>query len=121
MGSFSGASASGYFALPITSAKRSPAAGDGVVQTTEKRAIRREARLVFILRRSKKKGADPARAPTTLLHAKSIIKPASQTVNRLQNLFYRDNSTAAISPRSIRSRVANVACRTHHSARARFP
>src|SRR6185437_16707663 len=106
MGSFSGASASGYFALPITSAKRSPAAGDGVVQTAEKRAIRRKARLVFIRRRSKKKGADAACAPTTLLHAKSIIKPASQRVNRLQNLSYRDNSTAAKRPRPLRSRLA---------------
>src|SRR5690348_15542025 len=69
MGSFSGASASGYFALPITSAKRSPAAGDGVVQTAEKRAIRRKARLVFI------HGVPRKRAPILLAPQRHYSTP----------------------------------------------
>src|SRR5207244_1741658 len=52
IGSLSGASASGYFALPITRAKRSPAANDGTVDATETINVRSSARRVFILRRS---------------------------------------------------------------------
>src|SRR5438105_14233161 len=51
IGSLSGASASGYFSLPITRAKRSLAANDGTVDATEKINVRSSARRVFILRR----------------------------------------------------------------------
>src|SRR3954469_17516908 len=49
IGSFSGASASGYFALPMTSAKRSPAAKDGAIDATEKIKVRNNARRIFII------------------------------------------------------------------------
>src|SRR5882672_12403471 len=48
-GSFSGASASGYFALPITSAKRSPAPNDGAIDNAEKNNVRSNARRIFII------------------------------------------------------------------------
>jgi hypothetical protein len=51
---------------------------------------------MFIKRRSKKKGADPVRASTTLLYESCIIKPRSRPVNRLQNRDYRDKSTTVI-------------------------
>src|SRR5437588_12371607 len=52
IGSLGGASASGYFALPITRARRSPAANDGTIDATAKIKVRNSARRVFILRRS---------------------------------------------------------------------
>src|SRR6185312_16530046 len=86
------ASASGYFELPMTRAKRSPAADEGAVETTEKRAIRRRPRRMFIPRRSRKRAPALARASATLLYASGIIKPRSRPVNRLQNRTYCDKS-----------------------------
>src|SRR5581483_736660 len=63
IGSFRGVSASGYLALPITSAKRSPAADEGAVQATEKISDSSRARLVFITQGSSEKGADSSLRP----------------------------------------------------------
>src|SRR3954454_10895492 len=49
IGSLGGASASGYFALPITSAKRSPAANDGAVDDAEKSKVSSNTRRIFII------------------------------------------------------------------------
>src|SRR5262249_26313778 len=56
IGSLRGASASGYFELPMTRANRSPAANDGAAATADKRPIRRKEMPIFIRRRSKRKG-----------------------------------------------------------------
>src|SRR2546430_17182291 len=59
IGSFSGASASGYFALPITSANRSaPAAADGTIGVTDNTKITSSARRIIIPRRSNQRGPD---------------------------------------------------------------
>src|SRR5258705_2114585 len=57
IGSLRGASASGYFALPMTSANRS-AATDGAIDATDIIEITSNARRVLISRRSKQQGAD---------------------------------------------------------------
>src|SRR6188508_1193351 len=49
IGSFSGASASGYFALPITSAKRSPAPNEGAIDDADKSKETSNARRIFIV------------------------------------------------------------------------
>src|ERR1700687_763789 len=59
IGSFSGASASGYLALPMTSAKRSAAAAtDGRIGATDKLKVTSNARRMLIARRSSQQGAD---------------------------------------------------------------
>src|ERR1700716_2686936 len=59
MGSLRGASASGYFALPMTSANRSaPAAADWKIGVTDKTKITSNARRILMPRRSNKQGAD---------------------------------------------------------------
>jgi len=63
IGSFSGASASGYLALPMTSAYRSPAAKDGAMKAAAKINVRSNTRRIFMLRRSSKKGAGFPLAP----------------------------------------------------------
>src|SRR5216683_1403760 len=80
IGSFSGASASGYFALPITSANRS-AATDGAIDATDKIEITSNARRVLMPRRSNQQGADSACAAATLLYANRIIKPGKQALS----------------------------------------
>src|SRR5436190_2846562 len=60
IGSFSGASASGYFALPITSAKRSPAPNEGAIDDAEKSNVRSNARRIFIINAVQPKSADPS-------------------------------------------------------------
>src|SRR5258705_4157866 len=57
IGSLRGASASGYFALPMTSANRS-AATDGAIDATDKIEITSNARRVLIPRRFNHKGAE---------------------------------------------------------------
>src|ERR1700743_2435196 len=63
IGSLRGLSASGYLALPITSANRSPAANEGTVQATETISESSRARLVFITQGSSEKGADSSLRP----------------------------------------------------------
>src|SRR5450759_2772471 len=60
IGSLSGASASGYFELPITSANRSPrsAAPDGTIGVTDKIRETSKARRILMPRRSSTQGAD---------------------------------------------------------------
>src|SRR5260221_12102565 len=61
MGSLSGASASGYLALPMTSANRSPrlsAATDGTRGATDNSTVTTKARRIFIRQRSSEQGAD---------------------------------------------------------------
>ncbi|TDM97333.1 hypothetical protein CEE87_12810, partial [Lactobacillus crispatus] len=62
-GSFSGASASGYFALPITSAKRSPAAMDRVGDAIEKISVASKARRIFIIAANPDRGIPMEMAP----------------------------------------------------------
>jgi hypothetical protein len=87
IGSLSGASASGYFALPITSANRSaPAAADGTIGATDKTKITSSARRIIIPRRSNQQGADPSLRLGDL----TLRKPHYQTgqagpVNSLQS------------------------------------
>src|SRR5437016_4954039 len=76
MGSLRGASASGYFALPITSAIRSaPAAPAGTIGASDKIEIKRNARRILIRRRSSQQGADPS----LRLNDLTLRKPHYQT------------------------------------------
>jgi hypothetical protein len=60
MGSLSGASASGYLALPMTSAKRSAAAADRLTGATAKIEIISNAKQILMRRESSQQGADPS-------------------------------------------------------------
>src|SRR5690242_1524943 len=63
IGSLSGASASGYLALPMTSAKRSArvsAATDRLTGATTKIEITSNAKQIFMRQRSSQQGADPS-------------------------------------------------------------
>src|SRR6202012_4868330 len=60
MGSLSGASASGYLASPMTSAKRSAAAADRLTGITAKIEIISNAKQILIRRESSQPGADPS-------------------------------------------------------------
>src|SRR6267154_4798883 len=84
IGSLRGASASGYFALPMTSANRS-AATDGAIDASDKIEITSNARRVLIPRRSNPQGADSSLRRGDL----TLRKPHYQTgsaspVNRFQ-------------------------------------
>ena len=97
IGSFSGASASGYFALPITSAKRSPAASDGTIDATEKINVTSNARRIFIMTaiqitQSSQKGADPSLRLGDL----TLRKPHYQTAPAARQPLARPSLIATI-------------------------
>src|ERR1700704_5073568 len=95
MGSFSGASASGYFALPMTRANLSRAAHDWATGALETIKISSNARRNFIRRRSTEGRRSQARAAATLLYENCIIKPATPPLSTLVKMFdCRDNLTA---------------------------
>src|ERR1700694_2147422 len=78
MASLSGASASGYLALPMTSANRSPrlsAATDGTSGTTNKIKATSQAKRLFIRRQSSQQGADTSLRLADL----TLRKPHYQT------------------------------------------
>src|ERR1700730_13492453 len=105
MGSFRGASASGYFALPMTSANRSaPAATDGSIGVTDKTKITSKARRVLMPRRSNQQGADSSLRLGDL----TLRKPHYQTgyaspVNRLQSRWFSRQLTATRPLRNLRN------------------
>src|SRR4051794_8796313 len=98
IGSFSGASASGYLALPMTSAKRSaPAAADGTIGATDKTEIKNNTRRILIKRQSSQQGADTS----SRLGDLTLRKPHYQTgsaspVNRLLGQWYQRQFTAMV-------------------------
>src|SRR5260370_10733151 len=96
MGSFKGASASGYLALTITRANRSaPAATDGTIGATDKIKVTSNARRILMRRRSSKQGADSS----SRLGDLNPRKPHYQTelaspVNWLRSRWYQRQLTA---------------------------
>src|SRR3979411_2565215 len=101
MGSLRGASASGYFALPMTSANRSaPAAADWKIAVTDKTKVTRKARRILMPRRSKQTGRRFQLAPRRPYSAQTALSnrlrkpcqlfavpPAIATINRNEALL----------------------------------
>src|SRR5579863_3873681 len=77
IGSFKGASASGYFELPTTSAKRSPrsAASDGTIGATATIRVTSNASRILMRRPSSQQGADSS----SRLGDLTLRKPHYQT------------------------------------------
>src|SRR6187549_3849292 len=95
IGSLSGASASGYLALPMTSANRSAAAAAGTIGKTDKIEISNKARRVLIKYQSSQQGADTSLRLGDLTPRKPHYQtgPASP-VNRLRCQSYQRQLTA---------------------------
>src|SRR3954471_10114955 len=105
IGSFSGASASGYFALPITSANRSPAPNEGAIDDAENSNVRSNARRIFIVPAVQPKSADPSlrRGDLTLRKPHYQTTPAGRQPLAKSSLIATIHRDAAVRTRGNKS------------------
>src|ERR1700732_5414196 len=94
MGSFKGASASGYLALPMTRANRSAAvAADREIGAIDKVKMAINVRRILIRRQSSQKGADSSPAPRRPYPTEiALSNRARKRVNCLRKPRKRDDS-----------------------------